>query len=177
MNTYSSNQAFASIVASLGGTFTWDNSFTGNLAPVTVLGTYATTNNAVSPLSYYWWSYSGSGDCNLVPMLEQGGEYHGFQYVPSNPLWGTISATTDQDFVGQSISINLMENIISHLITPPTPAGGGGVYLGADAMICPGDTVVLNATTPNATYIWQDNSTGSTFSVTQGGDLFCRSNR
>ncbi len=172
LDTYGTNQAYSSIIASLGGTFTWDNPFSGNLAPVTVLGTYATTNNMVSSLTYFWYSYSGSGDCNLVPVLEQAGAYHGFQYVPSNPLFGTITATTDQDFINQSTSINFMENIITHLITPPNPAGGGGVYLGVDTMICPGDTVVLNATTPNATYIWQDNSTASTFNVTQGGTYF-----
>ncbi|PCI98683.1 MAG: hypothetical protein COB15_05520 [Flavobacteriales bacterium] len=43
------------------------------------------------------------------------------------------------------------------------------VNLGNDATLCQGETLTLDATTPNATYLWQDTSTSSTFNVTQQG--------
>ncbi len=41
--------------------------------------------------------------------------------------------------------------------------------LGNDTTICQGETLILDATTTNASYIWQDNSTNPTFNVTQQG--------
>jgi gliding motility-associated-like protein len=41
--------------------------------------------------------------------------------------------------------------------------------LGRDTSFCEGDTILLNAVLENATYSWQDNSTGSTFLVDQPG--------
>ena len=42
--------------------------------------------------------------------------------------------------------------------------------LGNDTSVCPGDSLLLDATTPNAShYIWQDNSTDSSFLVTIQG--------
>lgn len=43
------------------------------------------------------------------------------------------------------------------------------VNLGNDTSLCVGATLTLDATTTNATYLWQDNSTNSTFNVTQQG--------
>ena len=47
----------------------------------------------------------------------------------------------------------------------PTPT----VNLGNDTTLCQGETLILDATTSNATYLWQDNSTNPTFIVTQQG--------
>ena len=41
--------------------------------------------------------------------------------------------------------------------------------LGADTDLCIGQVLMLNATYPNSTYIWQDNSTGTTYRVSVGG--------
>jgi gliding motility-associated-like protein len=43
---------------------------------------------------------------------------------------------------------------------------------GNDTIVCQGDTLILDATTPNATYLWQDNSTNPTFNVTQQGSYW-----
>ncbi|MGB1241796.1 MAG: gliding motility-associated C-terminal domain-containing protein, partial [Chitinophagales bacterium] len=43
------------------------------------------------------------------------------------------------------------------------------VDLGEKQTICEGETVTLDATTPNATYLWQDDSTNPTFEASQGG--------
>ncbi|PCJ84322.1 MAG: hypothetical protein COA57_09460 [Flavobacteriales bacterium] len=47
----------------------------------------------------------------------------------------------------------------------PTPT----VNLGNDTTLCQGETLALNTTTSNATYLWQDNSINQTFNVTQQG--------
>ncbi|MCW8898750.1 MAG: hypothetical protein OQJ96_13190, partial [Flavobacteriales bacterium] len=171
LSTYSTNIAFASIINSLGGSFVWNNAFSGTLQPMNVIGTFSTTNNTVASLSYYWYSFSGAGDCNTINFLEYGGEYHGFQYVSPSPTFGSIITTTDQDWVRATTSIPLMENIITHLISPPS-SNTTNLNLGNDTTLCQGDTLILDATTPNATYLWQDNTTNPTFSVTQQGSYW-----
>ncbi|MFD1551217.1 hypothetical protein DNU06_13145 [Putridiphycobacter roseus] len=46
------------------------------------------------------------------------------------------------------------------------------VDLGNDTNICQNQTLLLDATTANATYLWQDNSTNPTFNVVQAGQYF-----
>lgn len=48
------------------------------------------------------------------------------------------------------------------------------IDLGPDTVICPGNTILLNAKKGFATYQWQDGSTDSTFSVTQSGIYFVK---
>ena len=43
------------------------------------------------------------------------------------------------------------------------------VNFGPDTLLCPNDTVELDATIDQGTYLWHDGSTDSTFSVTQSG--------
>jgi gliding motility-associated-like protein len=62
-----------------------------------------------------------------------------------------------------------MENIITHLITPGSPSNAPIVSLGNDTTLCAGSTLILDATTTNGTYIWQDNSTGATLNIAQPG--------
>ena len=43
------------------------------------------------------------------------------------------------------------------------------VNLGNDTILCEGEILILDATTSNATYLWQDNSTNPNFIITQQG--------
>jgi gliding motility-associated-like protein len=43
------------------------------------------------------------------------------------------------------------------------------IDLGKDTVLCPGQTMTLHASAPNASYLWQDGSIGSTYSVVQEG--------
>jgi gliding motility-associated-like protein len=63
----------------------------------------------------------------------------------------TLNNCTDSDTV--IINYNLLAN----------------VDLGSDTTLCLGETLMLNATIPNVTYLWQDNSTNPTFNVSQQG--------
>jgi uncharacterized protein (TIGR02145 family) len=48
------------------------------------------------------------------------------------------------------------------------------VHLGNDTSICNGESLLLKATKPNSTYLWQDHSTSSTYPVTQPGTYWVR---
>ena len=48
------------------------------------------------------------------------------------------------------------------------------VNLGNDTTICTNSTLNLNGSTSNATYLWQDNSINSTFTVSQAGNYWVR---
>lgn len=67
---------------------------------------------------------------------------------------GTCSATNTYFYI---------DNIV--LTTPCFPS----LDFGNDTTLCQGETLTLNATSADATYLWQDNSTNPTFNVTQQG--------
>ncbi len=46
------------------------------------------------------------------------------------------------------------------------------VFIGNDTILCPGQSILLNATQPGASYLWQDGSIDSVFSVNSSGDYF-----
>lgn len=70
---------------------------------------------------------------------------------------GPFSVLVTQGFCSESASVNVS------VLTSPT------VDLGPDATLCPGETTVLDATTPGATYLWSTGSTDATISVDQAG--------
>jgi gliding motility-associated-like protein len=167
--SYQTNIAFASLVNDLGGVFAWTDEFSGDLSPMNVSGYISSNYNIVNSFSYYWYSVSGEGNCSIYPFLDYGGGKHGFQFLPLDPSIGTLITTSDQDWVQSLSSPELLQNIVLSLLTPPSAIPGAVVDLGDDQTICPGDQVLLNAYNENATYLWQDNSTDSTFNVTETG--------
>ncbi|HRH39677.1 MAG TPA: hypothetical protein PK760_15110, partial [Flavobacteriales bacterium] len=86
-------------------------------------------------------------------------------------LWqdGSTNATFDVTATGTySVDVSLGSCSVSDAIdvtVNPNPI----VNLGADAMLCDGDQLVIDATTPGATYSWQDNSNGPTFTADATG--------
>ncbi|MCX6230028.1 MAG: gliding motility-associated C-terminal domain-containing protein [Bacteroidetes bacterium] len=63
-------------------------------------------------------------------------------------------------------SISSCDSILTVVLSiSPNPV----INLGNDLSICLGDLIVLNATYPNATYLWQDNSVNPTYIVTEQG--------
>lgn len=49
--------------------------------------------------------------------------------------------------------------------------GPPALSLGPDQSLCPGETVVINPGVANVNYLWQDGSSGTTFSATQAGSI------
>jgi len=48
--------------------------------------------------------------------------------------------------------------------------------IGSDTTLCVGDSLVLDATTPNATYVWKGGSTSPTLTVTEAGTYWVQVN-
>lgn len=60
---------------------------------------------------------------------------------------------------------------ISHTVQVVTPPN---LFLGNDTSFCLGNSLLLNATTPGASYLWQDATTNPTFSVTASGTYWAQ---
>ena len=76
----------------------------------------------------------------------------------ANP--GTYSVTVTNQCGSASDALTLTH------IFPPV------VNLGSDASLCPGETLTLNAATPDGIYLWQDGSAAPTFTVTEPGNYW-----
>ena len=82
---------------------------------------------------------------------------------------GSTGATFDVSSEGQYwVTITLGPCIVSDTINISFDTSLS-IDIGEDAEICEGDSFVIDATTPNATYEWQDRSTDLTFTATQSG--------
>ncbi len=68
----------------------------------------------------------------------------------------------------QIAGCSLLKDSFYITVTNPQPA----VYLGPDQNLCTGNTILLNAHSGYATYLWQDNSTDSLFTVTAAGTYY-----
>lgn len=72
----------------------------------------------------------------------------------TGPGWYWLDATMNGCTVRDSVLLTFHQ--------PPV------VDLGADPAVCPGSTVLLNATTPGASYVWSNGQTGPTVTVGPG---------
>lgn len=116
---------------------------TANLGPDTTLCAGQVLNLDVTyPNATYQWQ---DGSSQATYSITQSGSY----------------AVTVSNNCGSSI-----DTIDVQYIPLPT------VNIGNDTTICEGYTVYLDATTPNATYMWQDGSTGSNYTASQGGTFW-----
>jgi gliding motility-associated-like protein len=73
----------------------------------------------------------------------------------------TVASTINSTYFGYSSNdtISFTVNITQ----------GTSIDIGMDTILCEGEELLLDVTSPNATYLWHDNSTGPTFNVTQAG--------
>ena len=81
-------------------------------------------------------------------------------FVPTQQINYVVLCVTYNPNCGQYIYVDSLS--IS------TGASSGGV-LNLNANFCAGDTVILDASTAGAPYLWQDGSTNSTYTATQEG--------
>ena len=169
---YNTNTLFESLVNNNGGVFDLNGTIAGTLAPMNVMGALASTPNAVSPLSYFWYGCRGNACANVEPFLEYNNDYFGFIFCPPNSDYGRVVYTTDQDWVNQSTSIPLLKNILT-LITENTYQCSGqsffSVDLGADTTICEDSTYVLNGGPAGFSHLWSTGATGGSITVDAAG--------
>jgi gliding motility-associated-like protein len=105
--------------------------------------------------------------------------------VPSNPLYsftqypvnaGSHVLSSDSSFYATSYgfdSYDAYTHSLGYEKEEPVqvPRNAVALDLGKDTTLCPGQRLVLNATTPGAFgYRWQDGSEGATYTVTQPGE-------
>ena len=118
---YQSNLAFKSIIEQTGGSFTWTNSVSGSLEPITPQGCLAATNICTSPLTYFFYAATGTWNAaGLTPFLFSNASPIGWTYDP--PGLGRMVFNTDQDWVRardmNPTHIDLMQNILMRLGNP-----------------------------------------------------------
>lgn len=170
--SYNTNTTFESLVNDNGGFFTLNGTISGDLNPMMVLGSLATTPNAVSPLSYFWYGCRGTPCTAVEPFLQYGNDYFGFIFCPPNENYGRVVMTTDQDWVNQSTSIALVKNILS-LITSSTYQCSVSSFfsldLGADTTICTDSTLVLNGGPANYSHLWSTGATSQNITIDAAG--------
>lgn len=186
-STYGGNQGFAQIVATLGSSFTWGATQTNQQNP-TVHGTFATTNNAVPSLPYFWYGCTGTGGAGVFTFLKSSPSAVplGWSFCPSNTSYGKLITTSDQDWIQNTtsfpIGIDLMQNIFHHLITPNLcgPAGGPDGTIGSKTNVsCYGGsngsaTVTVSGGTAPYTFSWAPSGgTGATASGLAAGTYTC----
>jgi len=159
-------------------TYLWHNNSTNSTFNVAQQGTYwvqVTQNNCTS-------SDTINVNFNSPPVVNLGNDT---TLCAGEPL--TLDASTNNaTYLWQNNSINSTFNVFQqgtywvqvkqnnctssdtiNVNFNPLPI----VNLGNDTTLCPGDALILGSTTNNATYtyLWQDNSTNSTFNVAQQG--------
>ncbi len=133
-STYQTNIAFRDIINATGGTFALGSTVAGDLSPCLILNAYATSPNAVPSIGYHWYGNTGSGCNNIEYFMRYNGNNLGFVYCPTNAAWGDMVQSTDQDWVQQSTSLPLMQNIIARLMSGNACSIVCGVPLGASAL-------------------------------------------
>ncbi len=114
---------FDELMMAVGADFSWDTTVTGVLDSLKILGDLSTTPNNVPTLNYFWYGLAGGGT-GVDPFIELNGDYFGFSYVDSISKNGTVITASDEDWILFSISIELMENILTKLLKNSTYNAG-----------------------------------------------------
>lgn len=102
---------FQAVMDALELDFSWTIETSGSLTPMNVSGTLSTTPNTVEPLLYFHYGIAGQGE-DVVPFLEYLGNNYGFIYSDETNVNGTIITTSDQDWINNNASPELMQNIL-----------------------------------------------------------------
>ena len=77
-----------------------------------------------------------------------------------------VTPTTTTTYLAYSNTDTVSYTV--HVVNPTV------INLGNDTTLCQGETLVLYAYTPYATYLWQDSSTNANYNVTQTGTYWVR---
>ena len=85
--------------------------------------------------------------------------------LPNIILTSDSSLTVSPQFTTTYLVYSSCDTLSITVGVTPHPS----INLGNDTTLCPGETLVLDATTPNTSYLWQDSSTSPTFNVMQQG--------
>jgi len=113
-STFQGNKTFEAIMQMVGANFTWLASVSGQLAPMNILGSFATTPNNVKEINYFNYGFSGTGT-GVEKFLEFNGSYFGFCYSDPLSKYGTVITISDEDWIWLNKSPLLLGNILYRL--------------------------------------------------------------
>ena len=160
-----------------GASYLWSNNSTGPTLTVNTAGTYSvtTTLNGCTGTDAVTVTYGVNPTVNLGPdvtLCSPQTMSLDATFPNSTYLWqdNSTAPTFNVNQTGTySVAVTnncgtASDNILVTINTAPI------LDLGPDLTICAGQTFALDATSPNATYVWQDNSTNPIFTVTQAGN-------
>jgi len=163
-------------VAADSATYLWQDGSTDNTFTVTGAGTYhvAVTNQCGTATDTITVTYISppSVDLGSDTMLCSGQQLTLIAAVDS-AVYEWQDGSADSSFtVTQAGAYHVevtnqcgtaSDTVVVSYLSPPT------VDLGSDTLLCPDGTLLLAVIADSATYLWQDGSTDSTFTVTGAG--------
>jgi len=135
------------------------NSLTNLTSPTTnnYYGVFLTDISGTFDINYDFSYYSCSSCTDLFSRNDN-------SVMSWTALSGTVNncsiSLSNESTVGYDYRAEYIVNIVGTNLN---------VNLGNDTTLCQGQSLVLDATTPNANYLWQDNSTNPTLNVNQQG--------
>ena len=152
------SKAFEYVVNQLGASFSWIGESNGNLAPMNVFGGLAEEDLSVTSIDHFWYGAYGEGGDGITPFLENDDKHFGFTFCSTNPSYGKIVTTSDQDWVRLDYSPDLVQNII-HFLTTSGSVVIPSIFVSiSNSEPCENDPVTftanLGATTATVQYQW-----------------------
>lgn len=174
--TLCDGQSITLDVATPGGTYLWQDGTTASSIQVSSAGTYSVdvTANGCSASDAINVNYNPlpvvdlgpdlslcTGQTAVLDVAQPGATYGWTTGSNASSITvnapGTYGVTVFQNNCFASDAIDVVYN--------PFPT----VNIGPDAILCAGDQVTFDATTPGATYLWHDGSTNATFTANATG--------
>ena len=125
-----------------------------------------------------WGTYSTTGPPVEIGVSNSSTSFGTSVYNAPNPLNGTWvqrTFTFTAPISGLYITVQLSAGGLSDWTQIDNFTFSGCILnlnLGNDTTVCSGSILTLNAANSGATYVWQDGSTDSTFTVTQAGTYY-----
>ncbi len=163
----------------VNGTIQWSNNTSGDSLTVTTSGTYwaSVTNSCGTYTDTISVSFFAGGDLfvNDTVLFCAGNTYTlTSPFQGGNNLWSDASTGSSLTLAQPGtywLQIVLPCGVFTdtvHYVTNAQPT----VDLGTDVVLCPGQSVTLDAQNPGATYLWSNSSTGQTLTVTTSGNYW-----
>lgn len=159
-----------------GGSYLWQNGSTSSFHQVNSAGNYSVTvtQNGCSASDDINVNYLPVPDVDLGPDLTLcAGEtaiLHattpGATYSWQNGATTPTFTVSNAGVYTANVTVNGCTGTDAVTVVYQQPPV---VSIGPDQTICAGDAAVFDATTPNATYLWPDGSTGPTYSTSTAG--------
>ena len=132
------------------------SSITVTVNPLPVIGLLVSPNDTVCAGTAVTLTANGANTYAWT-----GGVQNGAPFIPVVSGTYTVTATT---------AANCSATATQNIVVNPQPS----VDLGPDVEFCAGDSIVLNATTPGATYLWQNATTAPTLTAKTTGLYWVR---